>query len=169
LCGYVTWSLTLREEHRLRVFEDKVLRRMYGLKMNEVTSRWRELHKNEDFHNLYSLPNIIRMSKSTRMRRTVHVARIWDMRNALKRFENTKGKKPLGRPRCRWKEIKMDFSEIGFGVRIGFIRFGEGRWRAVAKTVMERQAPKTTGISSVAESNTSISRRNRNDFVVLVS
>jgi hypothetical protein len=61
------WSLTLREEHRLRVFENRVPRRIFGPKRDEVTGRWRKLH-NEELHNLYSFPSIIRMIKSKRMR-----------------------------------------------------------------------------------------------------
>jgi hypothetical protein len=67
LYGCETWSLTSRKEHRLRVFEKRVLRRIFGLKRIEVTGHWRKLH-NKTFHNLYSSPNIIRMSKSRRMR-----------------------------------------------------------------------------------------------------
>jgi hypothetical protein len=63
-CG--TWSLTLREEHRLRVFENRALRRIFGLKRDEVTGGWRKLH-NEKLHNLYSSPNIISIIKSMRM------------------------------------------------------------------------------------------------------
>jgi hypothetical protein len=65
LYGCKTWSLTLREEHRLRVFENKVLRKIFGLKRDEVKGDWRKLH-NEELHNLYSLPNIIRMITSRR-------------------------------------------------------------------------------------------------------
>jgi hypothetical protein len=61
LYGCETWSLTLREEHRLRVFENRVLRRIFDPKRDEVTGDWRKLH-NEELHNFYSLPNIIRMS-----------------------------------------------------------------------------------------------------------
>jgi hypothetical protein len=73
LYGCETWSLTLREEHRLRVLDKSVLRRIFGLKRDEVTGDCRKLH-NEELHNLYSLPNIIRMIKSRRMRWTGHVA-----------------------------------------------------------------------------------------------
>jgi hypothetical protein len=61
------WSLTLREEHRLRMFENRVLRRIFGLKRDDVTGGWRKLH-DEELHNLYSSPSIIRMIKSRRMR-----------------------------------------------------------------------------------------------------
>jgi hypothetical protein len=73
LYGCETWSLTLREEHRLRVFENRVLRRIFGPKRDIMTGGWRKLH-NEEFHNLYSSPSIIRMIKSRRMRWTGHVA-----------------------------------------------------------------------------------------------
>jgi hypothetical protein len=66
LYGCKTWNLTLREEHRLRVFENWVLRRIFGLKRNEVMGEWRKLH-NEELHNVYALPDIIRMIRS-RMR-----------------------------------------------------------------------------------------------------
>jgi len=70
-----TWSLTLREELRLRVFENRVLRRVFGPKMDEVIGEWRKLH-NEELSDLYSLPNIVRVVKSRRMRWAGHVARI---------------------------------------------------------------------------------------------
>jgi hypothetical protein len=71
--GCETWSLTLREEHGLRVFENRVLRRIIGPKRDEETGGWRKL-RNEDLHNLYSSPSIIRMIKSRRMRWTGHIA-----------------------------------------------------------------------------------------------
>jgi hypothetical protein len=74
LYGRETWSLVLREEHRLRVFENRVLRRIFGPKRNEVTADWRKLHN--ELHNLYSSPNKIRMMKSRRMRWAGHVARL---------------------------------------------------------------------------------------------
>jgi hypothetical protein len=81
LYGWETWSLTLREEHRLRVFENRVLRRIYGPKRDDVTGDWRKLH-NEELHNLYSSPNIIRIIKARRMRWAGHVARMGETRNA---------------------------------------------------------------------------------------
>ena len=68
-----TWSLTLREEHRLRVFENRVLRRVFGPKRDEVTGKWRKLH-NEELKDLYSSPSVVQVVKSRRMRWAVHVA-----------------------------------------------------------------------------------------------
>jgi hypothetical protein len=75
LYGCETLSLTLREEHRLRVFENRVLRRIFGPKTDEVTGGWRKLH-NEELHGLYSSPSIVRVIKVRRMRWTGHVARM---------------------------------------------------------------------------------------------
>jgi hypothetical protein len=75
LYGCETWSLTLREEYRLRVFQNRVLRRIFGPKRNKVTGGWRRQH-NEELRNLYSLPNTIRMIKSRRMRWARHVAQL---------------------------------------------------------------------------------------------
>jgi hypothetical protein len=75
LYGCETWSLTLREEHALRVFENRVLRRIFEQMRDEVTGGWRKLH-NEELHNLYSSPNIIRMTTARRMRLVGHVARM---------------------------------------------------------------------------------------------
>jgi hypothetical protein len=69
-----TWAQTLREEHGLRVFQNRVLRRLFGPKRDEVIGDWRKLH-NEELHNLYSSPNIIRMMKSRSMRCAGYVAR----------------------------------------------------------------------------------------------
>jgi hypothetical protein len=77
-----TWSLTLREEHRLRVFENRVLRRLFGPKGDEVTGEWRK-SQNEELHNLYTSPSIIRMIKSRR-RWTGHVARMGEKMNAYR-------------------------------------------------------------------------------------
>jgi hypothetical protein len=101
LYGCETWSLTLREEHILRVFENRVLRRIFGTKRYEVTGGWRKLH-NEELHNLYSFPSIIRIIKSRRMRWAGHVARMGEKRNAYRILVgNPEGKRPLGRSRRR--------------------------------------------------------------------
>jgi hypothetical protein len=78
-CG--SWSLTLREERRLRVFENRVLRRVFGPRSDEVTGEWRKLH-NEELNELYSLPNIVRVVKSRTMRWVGHVARMGEERGA---------------------------------------------------------------------------------------
>jgi hypothetical protein len=83
LYGCETWSLTLREEHRLRVFENRVLRGIFGPKRDEVTGEWRRLH-NEELNGLYSSPNIIRVIRSRRMRWVGHVARIGEERSAYR-------------------------------------------------------------------------------------
>jgi hypothetical protein len=75
LCGYETWSLILRDERRLRVFENRVLRRLFSPKRDERTGEWRMLH-NEELNDLYSLPNIVRVAKSRSMRWAGHVARM---------------------------------------------------------------------------------------------
>jgi hypothetical protein len=81
--GCETWSLTLREEHRLRAFENRVLRRISGPKRDEVTGEWRKLH-NGELHNLYSSPDIIRHIKSRRMRWVGHVARVGEKRKVYR-------------------------------------------------------------------------------------
>jgi hypothetical protein len=92
---------TLRQEHRLRVFGKRVLRRIYGPKGDEVTGGSRKLH-NEELHNLYSSPSIIRIMKSRRMRWIGHVSGMGKKRSACKIFVGkTEGKRPLGRPRRR--------------------------------------------------------------------
>jgi hypothetical protein len=83
LYGCETWPQTLREEHKLRVFENRVLRRIYGPKRDEVTGDWRKLH-NEELHNMYSSPSIIRMIKARRMKLARRVARMGAKRNAYR-------------------------------------------------------------------------------------
>jgi hypothetical protein len=83
LYGCETWSLTLKKEHRLRVFENRVLRRIFGPKRDEVTGEWRKLYSKE-LHDLYSSPSIIRIIKSRRMRWAGHVARTGEKRNAYR-------------------------------------------------------------------------------------
>jgi hypothetical protein len=116
LYGCETWSPTLREEHRLRVFENSVLRRIFGPKRDEVTGGWEKLH-NEELRDLYSSSSIIRMIKSRSMRWAGRVARRGEKRNAYKLLlGKPEGKRPLGRPRLRWVDnIKMDFGEVEWG------------------------------------------------------
>jgi hypothetical protein len=89
LYGCETWFLTLREDHKLRVFEKRVLRGIFGPKRDEVTGEWRKLH-NEELHDLYSSPSIIRIIKSRRMRWAGHAARTGEMRNAYYWWESQK-------------------------------------------------------------------------------
>jgi hypothetical protein len=124
--------------YRLRVFENRVRRRIFGLKRDEVTGGWRKLH-NEELHNLYSSQNIIRMMVSRRMRWAGHVARM-----GAKRYERwilvgmPEGKRPLGRPRRRWVDnIKLDLRETGWdGMDWIDLAHDRDQWRALVNTVM---------------------------------
>ncbi|KAJ4441834.1 hypothetical protein ANN_11693 [Periplaneta americana] len=101
-----TWTLTLREEQRLRMFENKVLRKIFGAKRDEVTGEWRKLH-NAKLHTLYSSPDIIRNIKFRRLRWAGHVARMGESRNAyIVLVGRPEGKRPLGRPIRRCKKLK---------------------------------------------------------------
>jgi hypothetical protein len=104
LYGCETWSLTLREEHRLRMSENRVLRTIFGPKRDEVTKGLIKLH-NEELHSLYSAPHIIRMIRSRRMRWAGHVGRMGEMRNAHEiLIGKPEGNRPLGRPKRRWED-----------------------------------------------------------------
>jgi hypothetical protein len=95
LYGCETWSLTLREDHSLRVFENRVLRKIFGPKRVEVTGEWKKLH-NEELHNLYSSPYIIRQITSRKMRWAGHVARMGEERKVYKVLAGKpEGKRPL--------------------------------------------------------------------------
>jgi hypothetical protein len=96
------------------VFENRVLIRIFGPKRDEVIGGWRKRH-NEELHNLYRSPSIIRIIKSRRMRWAGHVARMGKKRNAYRILvRKTEGKK--GKPRRRWEDnIRMDLKEIGWG------------------------------------------------------
>jgi hypothetical protein len=109
--GCETWYLILREDHRFRMFESRVLRRIFGPKRNEYTGRWRKLN-NEELHNFYSSPSIIRMIKSSRMRWAEHVAPVGEKRYAYRiSVGKPEGKRPLGRPGRRSVDnIKMDLN-----------------------------------------------------------
>ncbi|KAJ4429807.1 hypothetical protein ANN_22011 [Periplaneta americana] len=143
LYGCETWTLTLREELRLRVFENKVLRKIFGAKRDEVTGEWRKLH-NTELHALYSSPNIIRNLKSRRLRWAGHVARMGESRNAYRVLVGRpEGKRPLGRPRRRWEDnIKMDLREVGCDDR-DWINLAQDRdrWRAYVRAAMNLRVP----------------------------
>jgi hypothetical protein len=98
------------------VFKNRVLRRIFGPKRDEVTGEWRKLH-NEELDNLYSSPDIIRQVKSRLMRWAGHVARMGEDRKVyMVLLGNSEGKRPLGRPRRMWEDgIRMDLREIGLG------------------------------------------------------
>jgi hypothetical protein len=133
---------TLGEEHRLRVFENRVLRKIFGPKREEDGS-WRKLH-NDELHNLYSSPNIVREIKSRRIRWAGHVAHMGDGRGAYRVLVGRpEGKTPLGRPRHMWEDnIKMDLREIGID-GANWIRLPQDRvlWRAFVNTVMNLRVP----------------------------
>jgi len=108
------------------VFENRVLRRIFGPKRDEVTGEWRKLH-NEGLNDLYCAANIVQVIKSRKMRRAGHVARTVDRRGVYRDFmDKPEGKRPLGRSRLRWEDnIKMDLLEVGCG-RYGMYRSGSG-------------------------------------------
>jgi hypothetical protein len=143
LYGCETWSLTLREEHRLRVFKNRVLRRIFGTKRDGVTGGWRKLH-NEELHGLYFSPSITRVIKAKRMRWAGHVACMGEVRGAYNILVGKpEGRRPLGRPRCGWEDnIKMELREIRFG-DVDWIHLAQDRdrWRALVNTVMSLQVP----------------------------
>jgi hypothetical protein len=116
LYGCETWSLKLREECRLRVFENRVLRRIFEPKRDEVKGEWRKLH-NEELNDPYCSPNIVRVIKSRRMRWAGHVARTGEGRGVYRVLVGKpKGKRALGRSKHRWEDnIKMDLQEVGCG------------------------------------------------------
>ena len=138
LYGCETWSLTLREERKLRVFENMVLRRIFRPRRDEVTEEWRRL-RNEELNDLYSLPNIVRVIKSRRMRSTGHVACMGEERRVYRVLVGKpEGRRPLGRPRRRWVyNIRMDLQEVGCGYMdwIGLAQ-DRYRWRTLVSALM---------------------------------
>ena len=131
--GCENWSLILREERRLRVFENRALRRIFGSKRDEVTGEWRRLH-NEELNDLYCSPNIDKIEK-------------YEMGEACSTYGcfegKPEGKRPLGRPRRRWEDnIKMDLQEVGCGV-LDWIELAQDRnsWRAIVNAVKDLRVP----------------------------
>jgi hypothetical protein len=133
----------LREERRLRVFENRVYRRIFGPKRDEVTGEWRKLH-NKQLCALYSSPKILRMIKSRRMRWAEQLARVVKGKGMYRILVGkTEGKRPLGRPKRRWEDnIKAIFQEVGCGCMdwIGLAQDTD-RWRALVNAVMNLRVP----------------------------
>jgi len=127
----------------LRVFENMVLRRIFGPRMDEVMGEWRRLH-NEELSDLYSSPNIVRVIKSRRMRWAGHVARMGEETGAYRVLVGKpEEKRPLGRPRRRWVDnIRMDLQEVGCGY-VDWIGLAQDRdrWRTFVSAVMNLRVP----------------------------
>ena len=124
------------------MFENRVLRRVFGPKRDKVTGEWRKLH-NEELRDIYSLPNIVRGVKSRRMRWAGHVARMGEGRGVHRVLVGKpEGKRPLGKPRRRWEDsIKMDLREVG-GVRDWMeLAQDTDRWRPLVNKVMNFRVP----------------------------
>jgi hypothetical protein len=125
------------------MFENRVLRRIFGLKRDEVTGEWRKL-QNEELCDLYSSPSIIRIIRLRRMRWAGHVARMGEKRNAYRLLVGKpEGKRPLGRPRHTWVDnIRMDLGEVGWG-DVDWIGLAQdrNRWRTLAILVLNLRVP----------------------------
>ena len=141
--GCENWSPTLREERKLRVFKNTVLRRIFGPRRDEVTGKWRRLH-NEELNDLYSSPNIVRVIKSRRMRWTGHVACMGEERGVYRvLLGKPEGRRPLGRSRRRWVDnIRTDLQEVEC-VYMDWIGLAQDRyrWRTLVSAVMNLRVP----------------------------
>jgi len=132
----------LREEKKLRVFEKMMLRRIFGPRRDEVTGEQTRLH-NEELNDLYSSPNIVRVIKSRRMRWAGRVARMGAERGVYRVLVwIPEGSRPLGRPRRRWVDIRMDLQQVGCGYMdwIGLAQ-DRDRWRTLVSAVMNLRVP----------------------------
>jgi hypothetical protein len=125
------------------VFENRVLRRIFGSKRDEVTEEWRKLY-DEELHDLYSSPTIVRVIKSRRMRWMGHVAQMGEGGGVYRVLVGKpEGKRPLERPRRRWEDnIKMDLQEVGCG-GMDWIELAQDRerWRVLVNVVMNLRVP----------------------------
>ena len=133
----------------MRVFENRVLRGIFGPKRDDVTREWRKLH-NEELNDLYSSPNIVQVVKSRKMTWTGHVALMGEGRGVHRVLVGkSEGKRPLGRPRRRWEDnIKIDLQEVGGGCGDWMeLAQDRDRWRALVGTVRNLRVPKLRGIS----------------------
>ena len=143
LYGRETWSLTLREERKLRVFEKMVFRRISGPRRDEITGEWRRMH-NEELNDLYSSPNIVLVIKSRRMRWARHVARMGEEMGVYRFLvRKPEGRRPMGRPRRRWVDnIRMDLQEV-VCVYMDWIGRAQDRdrWRTLVSAVMNLRVP----------------------------
>ena len=125
------------------LFENGVLRRIFGPKRDEVTGEWRKLHS-EELKGLYSSPNIVRVIKSRRMRWVGHVARMGEWRGVYRVLVGKpEGKRPMGRPRRRWEDnIRMDLQDVGLGYEDWIGRAQDrDRWRALVCAVRNLRVP----------------------------
>jgi len=133
----------LREESRLGVFENRVLRRIFGLKRDDLTGDWRKLH-NEELNGLYCSPNIVRVIKSRRMRWEGHVARTGERRGVYRVLVGKpEVKRPTGIPRRRWEDnIKMNLQGVGC-VGMSWMKLAQDRdrWWAFVNAVMNLRVP----------------------------
>ncbi|KAJ4433081.1 hypothetical protein ANN_15338 [Periplaneta americana] len=138
-----SWPGRGRRGTEIEGFENKVLRKIFGAKRNEVTGEWRKLH-NAELHALRPSPDIIRNIKSRRLRWAGHVARMGEFRNAYRVLVGRpEGKRPLGRPRHRWEDnIKVDLREVGYDGR-DWINLARNRdqWRAYVSAAMNLRVP----------------------------
>jgi len=141
--GCETWSLTLMDEHRLRVLENRALRRIFRPMRDEVTGEWRKLY-NEELNDLYSSSNIVRVIKSRRLRWAGNVARMGERRGVCGVLVGKpEGKRPLGKLRHRWEDnIKMALQQVGCG-GMDWIELAQDRdrWWALTNMVMNLQVP----------------------------